>query len=118
MRVFKILFVFGILYIHAPVSAVTSTYGSSIDAITNYSAAAQNDRVIMQNIRDKIDNSFNAQDYRDVNINISYGVITLYGYIDSEWQITDLKNKIRSVQGVKEINDAQLRVRNPTYNQF
>lgn len=82
-------------------------YGYGDDQYTNddRQIMSQEDRELMNKIRMKLEGDGTLRVYRNIDIKVSQGIVTLRGSVDRQKDIQDLKSKIQDVQGVKRVND-------------
>lgn len=66
---------------------------------------SQEDRDLMNRIRLKLEGDGSVKMYRNLDIKVSQGIVTLRGSVDRDIDRKDLKSRIENIDGVKRVND-------------
>lgn len=95
-------------YTNRPIGQATDTpktdYRTSDSKFPQDQAGTDADREINRKIRSKITGWF-TDNYKNIALDTSNGVVTLNGFVKSDDQNAKLINEIRNINGVKSIND-------------
>lgn len=67
------------------------------------------DTLLQQKIEDSLKNNYLKKNYKLVNARVFNGNVTLTGSVESEEDRQDAENRVRNIQGVRNIND-QLKI--------
>jgi osmotically-inducible protein OsmY len=59
----------------------------------------------MNKIRMKLEGDGTLNVYKNIDIKVSQGIVTLKGSVDRQKDAQDLKSKVEDVEGVKRVND-------------
>lgn len=75
--------------------------------------ARPSDHELTKKIQDSLRGTAFSKGYKSVNVQVTNGVVSLTGNVDTEQERQDVKSKVQGINGVRSIND-QLDVRNRT----
>lgn len=74
-------------------------------AASNNGKAGSTDTLMQNKINDALKNNYLKKNYNTVNATFKNGSVTLTGIVESEDDRQDVESRVRSVDGVKDIND-------------
>lgn len=89
-------------------------YGNS--SVRNGSAQIS-DKDLEKNVRDALSGNWLSTNYKDVQVVVSNGSVTLSGYVQSDKDKSDAEDKVRKIAGVRNVRN-QIEVKKPAESSY
>jgi osmotically-inducible protein OsmY len=61
-------------------------------------------------VDDALKNNYVKKNYDSVNATVSNGVVILTGYVDSDQDRNEIRDRVQKIKGISNINDERLQV--------